>query len=98
MHRPVGSVDSTREWVLKGLVGNGTSALNLRLYADADFAGDRPGYKSTSGVFLGLAGPNTFPFSAKAARQTSVSHSTVVAEIVTANTGVRTIGLPAMDL
>ena len=55
--------------------------------------------KSTSGVFLGLAGPNTFfPLSAKAARQTSVSHSTVEAEIVAANTGIRTIGLPAMDL
>ena len=55
--------------------------------------------KSTSGVFLGLAGPNTFfPLSAKAARQTSVSHSTVEAEIVAADTGVRTIGLPALDL
>ena len=50
-------------------------------------------------ISLGLAGPNAFfPLSAKAARQTSVSHSTVEAEIVAANTGVRTIGLPAMDL
>ena len=99
LHRLVCYVDFTRDWVLKGFVGDGTSALDLRLYSDADFAGDRPGYRSTSGVFLGLAGPNTsFPLSAKAARQTSVSHSTVEAEIVAANTGVRTIGLPALDL
>ena len=39
-----------------------------------------------------------FPLSAKAARQSSVSHSTVEAEIVAANPGVRTIGTPAIDL
>ena len=68
-------------------------------YADADFAGDRPGYKSTSCVFLTLAGDNScFPLAAKAARQTAVSHSTVEAEVAAADTAVRSIGLPQLDL
>ena len=73
--------------------------LTPHLYADADFAGDRPGYKSTSGIFLCLAGECTcFPLSAKAARQSAVSHSTVEAEVVAANTAVRSIGIPQLEL
>ena len=55
--------------------------------------------KSTSGIFLAMVGPNTFfPLAAKAQKQTAVAHSTVEAEIVSANFAVRTIGLPALDL
>ena len=68
-------------------------------YADADFAGDRPEYKSTSGIYLAFVGPNAlFPFAAKAQKQAAVAHSTVDAEIVSANIAVRTIGLPALDV
>ena len=71
----------------------------LHLYADADFAGDRPGFKSTSGGYLAMSGPTTcFPLGAKCQKQTSVSHSTPEAEIVAANVAVRTIGLPGLDL
>ena len=46
-----------------------------------------------------MVGPNTFfPLAAKAQKQTAVAHSTVEAEIVSANFAVRTIGLPALDL
>ena len=73
--------------------------MELRLFADADFAGDRPGYKSTSGSFLIMSGPSTyFPLSAKSAKQTSVSHSTPEAELVSAALGIRTVGVPALDL
>jgi len=92
-------INCTTDHCLSGFVGDGPSALRLRVYADADFAGDRPEFKSTSGVFLAMVGPNTFfPLAAKAQKQTAVAHSTVEAEIVSANFAVRTIGLPALDL
>ena len=43
-------------------------------------------------------GATSFPISGMSKRQTCVSHSTPEAEIVAANTAVRTIGLPALDL
>ena len=99
LHRLMCYISCTKSHCLSGFVGDGPSALKLRLYADADFAGDRPEFKSTSGAFLCLSGPNTFfPLAAKATKQTSVAHSTVEAETVAANSAIRTIGLPALDL
>ena len=99
LHRLMCYINCTKSHCLSGFIGDGPSALKLRLYADADFAGDRPEFKSTSGAFLALVGPNSFfPLAAKAQKQTSVAHSTVEAEIVSADTAVRTIGLPALDL
>ena len=80
-------------------IGDGPSGLKLRLYADADFAGDRPEFKSTSGIYLALVGPNSFfPLAAKAQKQTAVAHSTVEAELISASLAVRIIDLPALDL
>ena len=99
LHRLMCYINCTANHCLSGFVGDGPSALRLRLYADADFAGDRPEFKSTSGVFLAMVGPNTFfPLAAKAQKQTAVAHSTVEAEIVSAGFAVRTVGLPALDL
>ena len=78
LHRLMCYNNRTKHYCLTGFVGDGPSALKLRLYADADFAGDRPEYKSTSGIYLALVGPNTFfPLAAKAQKQTAVAHSTV---------------------
>ena len=99
LHRLICYIDSTSDFVLRGYVGDDAAAWRLRLFADADFAGERPGYKSTSGSFLIMSGPSTyFPLSAKSAKQTSVSHSTPEAEIVSAALGIRTVGVPALDL
>ena len=99
LHRLVCYINCTLNHCLTGFVGDGPSAFKLRVYADADFAGDRPGFKSTSGCFLTLSGPNTcFPLGAKCQRQTAVAHSTPEAEIVSANHAVRTVGLPSLDL
>ena len=99
LHRLVCYIQCTHDWVLRGFIGDPPSALRLHLYADADFAGDRPGFKSTSGCFLALSGPNTcFPLAAKSQRQTAVAHSTPEAEIVSANHAVRTVGIPSLDL
>ena len=43
-----------------GFIGDSAADLELWLFVDADFAGDREDLKSTSGGFLVLAGPNSF--------------------------------------
>ena len=48
---------------------------------------------------MALTGPNTFiPISAVSKRQTCVSHSTTEAEVVAADTAIRTEGLPVKHL
>ena len=99
LHRLICYINSTKHYVLSGCIAEDEQNLELRLYVDADFAGDRPSYKSTSGVYLTLAGSDScFPLSAKAARQTAVSHSTVEAEVAAADVAARSIGLPQLDL
>ena len=85
--------------VLRGYVGDRAANLRLKLFTDADLAGDRPSYRSTTDVILVLWGPNTFfPLAAMSKRQSSVSHSTPEAEVVAASIGIRVIGLPQLDL
>ena len=80
-------------------VGDQPADLTVRLFTDADFAGEQSDSKSTSGTFLCLSGPNTLaPQAAQSKKQSAVSHSTPEAEIVSADHGVRTEGLPALDL
>ena len=43
-----------------GFIGDSADVLELWLFVDAAFAGDREDLKSTSGGFLVLAGPNSF--------------------------------------
>ena len=59
-----------------GFVGDSPDLLELWLFVDADFAGDRSDLKSTSGGFLVLAGPNTFSrlgISAKSRRASRIA-------------------------
>ena len=73
---------STKSYVLRGLVGDTAPNLQLRLYTDADFAGDRLVLMSTSGGLLTLCGETTcFPLGATCARQTAVAHNALEAEI-----------------
>ena len=57
LHRLVCYIDSTSDHMLEGWVGDKAQDLELKLWADADFAGDRPSFRSTSGFILALAGP-----------------------------------------
>ena len=99
LHRLISYINSTLELRLTGYVGDNPSEVSLALYSDADFAGCKNTARSTTGVFLALVGPNTFvPLAAVSKRQSCVSHSTAEAEIVAANTAVRTIGLPTKVL
>ena len=84
---------------LKGYIGDAPKDLRLQLFADADFASDLTTRKSTIGLFLALAGPHSFfPLTAVSKKQSAVSHSTPEAEIIAADTALRTLGLPGMDL
>ena len=56
LHRLMCYVNSTKDLVLGGHVGDVIKDVGLVLYADADWAGDRPTFKSTSGCIEFLGG------------------------------------------
>ena len=71
----------------------------LGLFLDFDFAGDLEDSKSISGVFFCLFGSRTFvPKSWMCKKQTSVSHSSSGAKIISLDAGVRMDGIPAHAL
>ena len=73
--------------------------LELRLFVDADFAGDRSTARSTSGGFLALSGPSSFfPLAWISKRQTSTSRSTTESEVVSLAHSLYQEGLPALQL
>ena len=76
----------SKEFRQIGFIGDELKDLQLCLYTDADFAGDRNDLKSTSGVFLALTGTHSFwPLCGQSKKQTAVSHSTAEAELVACN-------------
>ena len=80
-------------------VGNTAQQCRLGLFEDSDFAGDLEDSKSTSGGVLCIFGSHTFvPISWMHNKQTSVSHSSTVPEIVSLDSGLRMDGIPALDL
>ena len=92
-------INTTKAWVSRSYCGDKLSDLSLHLFTDADFAGDFPGSRSTSGSVLALFGSSTCIFiAAFGKKQTCVSHSTPEAELVALNTGVRCEGIPALSL
>ena len=66
---------------------------------DSDIAGDLEDSKSTSVGTLCVLGNHTFvPISWMCKKQTSVSHSSTVSEIISLDAGLRLDGIPALDL
>ena len=99
LHRLICYIHSTLQHRLVGTVGDPAEALSLRLYVDADFAGDRQDAKSTSGGFLVLYGPNTFfPLSWVCKKQTAVSRSTTEAEVISLAYSLFSEALPTLQL
>ena len=71
-------------------VGNTAQQCRLGLFQDSDFSGDLEDLKSTSGGVLIIFGSHTFvPKSWTCKKQTSVSHSSTEAEIISLDTGLR---------
>ena len=92
-------LNSTVNYGLKGTIGDPAEDLELSLFVDADFAGDRDDSKSTSGNFLVLTGPNTyFPLTWSSTKQTSTSRSTTESEVVSLAQGVFSEAIPASIL
>ena len=90
-------INTTSFYRLVGTVGDPADSLRLRLYVDADFAGDRLDAKSTSGGYLVLVGPSTFfPLMWVSKRQTSVSRSTTEAEVVSLAASLFGEAIPAL--
>ena len=80
-------------------MGNTAKQCRLGLFQDSDFAGDLEDSKSTSGGTLCVFGSRTFvPISWMCKKQTSVSHSSTEAEIISLDAGSRMEGIPALDL
>lgn len=92
-------INSTLQKKMIGWVGDGLDTLQLSLYADADFAGCAKTLRSTSGPHMNAQGKHTrFPLTGGSKRQGCVSHSTPEAEIVAADTTLRTLGIPAISI
>ena len=80
-------------------VGNIAKQCRLGLFQDSDFAGDLEDSKSTSGGTLCVFGSHTFvPISWMCKKQTSVSHSSTEAEVISLDAVLRMDGIPALDL
>ena len=80
-------------------VENTEQQCRLGLFQDSDFGGDLEDSKSTSGRILCILGSLTFvPTSWMCKKQTSVSHSSTEAEIISLDAGLRMDGIPALDL
>ena len=80
-------------------MGNKAQQCNLGLFQDFDFAGELEDSKSTSGGVLCIFGSHTFvPISWMCKKQTSVSHSSPEAEIISLDAGLRMDGIPALTL
>jgi hypothetical protein len=50
LFRIIKYINGTVEWRHIGFIGDGLDELELGLFSDADFAGDRDAMRSTSGV------------------------------------------------
>jgi len=76
LHRLVSYINSSLDVASFGWIGDPWNELKLVLYSDADWAGDRSNFKSTSGCLLALEGPRSFyPISCFSKKQTATSHS-----------------------
>eukprot|EP00435_Cladocopium_sp_Y103_P062857 s119_g24.t1 len=82
-----------------GTIQDRPEDLELVLWVDADFAGEREDGRSTSGGFLALRGPNThFPLAWVSKRQTSTSRSTTESEVISLSHSLYHEGIPALQL
>ena len=98
LYRLVCYLHSSTHLCLQGSVDDPTGKLELRLFVDADFAGDRQDVKSTSGGYLALVGPRSFfPLAWVSKKQTSVSRSTTEAEVVSLAHSLMLEALPMLS-
>lgn len=99
LHRLMSYLHHSREFRQIGFIGDELEDLRLGLFTDADFAGDKATMKSTFGVVVALYGPNSFfPIEYLSRFQKISTLSTIEVETVAAALGLKTVGIPAIDL
>ena len=99
LNRLISHIHHTCEYRQYCHVGNTAQQCRLGLFQESDFARDLEDSKSTSGGVLCIFGSHTFvPVSWMCKKQTSVSHSSTEAEIISFGAGSRMGGIPALDL
>jgi hypothetical protein len=92
-------IDATKDHAMIGWCGDPSSALELRVYADADFAGCVRTMRSTTGVILAMSGPDArVILTGVSKRRTAMSRSTPEAEIIAADRAMRAEGIPTLSL
>ena len=97
--RLISYVHHTNDYRLHCHVRNTAQHRRLGLFQDSDFAGDLEDSESNSGGVWFIFGSRTFvPVSWMCKKQTSVSHSSTEAEIISLDAGLRMDGIPALTL
>ena len=97
--RLISYIHHTSEYRQCCYVGNTAQQCKMRLFQNSDFAGDLEDSKSTSGGVLCIFGCHTFvPRSWMYKKQTSVSHSSAEAEVISLDAGLRMDDIPALTL
>ena len=92
-------IHATPHYRLAGSINDKEEDLELQLYVDADFAGDKGNARSTSGGFLVLRGPTSFfPLAWVSKRQTSTSRSTTESEVISLAYSLYQEGIPSLQL
>ena len=99
LNRLISYIHHTSEYKQYCHVGNTAKQCRLGLFQDSDFAGDLEDSKSTSLGILCIFGSHTLvPTGWMCKKQTSVSHSSTEAEIISLDAGLRMDGIPALTL
>ena len=96
--RLISYIHLTCEYKQYCCVGVTAQQCRLGLYQNSDFAGDLEDSKSTSGEIMCIFGSRTFvPIRWMCKKQTSVSHCSTEAEVISLVAGLRMDGIPALD-
>ena len=99
LYRLIQYLKYSQSFVNTGFCGDDFRDCKIALFADADFAGCKKTAKSTTGNYLAIVGPNThMPLAAISKKQSCVSLSTCESETVSMVQGLRSLGLPVLDL
>ena len=94
--RLISYIHHTSEYRLS--CGKHSTTMQTWIVARLDFAGDLEDSKSISGRILCIFGCHTFvPISWMCKKQTSVSHSSTEAALISLDAGLRMVGIPALD-
>ena len=81
LHRAICYIDSTKEHLLTGFVGDSKEDVFVEFFVDADLCGSTEDCYSTSGAWIQLSGEHTsFPLCWVSKKQTAVSRSTTESE------------------